>query len=319
MPNEKPESLQHNIDLSDTNITRDCLAGEVAVITGSTSSVGFGFAQALAWAGAKVVITGRNDERGYVGEKQINDQFGEGTALYVHCDMTNDDEVKAMCAKAIETFGKVDILINNAMNLTLNGKILSSPVSDLDMSYMISAHGSMVAIKELVPAMIERGHGVVTYSTTQFNYQPPMVGGAMYTTGKACATSLHMSLASECDGTGVNVFCFMPAGVGVQTPESVAHLADMGVDPNAPAPAMRGFHELVPPQACGASMVHCILNADKLHKSTIGVSDALVDMDYPFPVPETAGPTMLPRIKDPMAITLLWLTLGEGFGGPTLE
>ena len=312
MPQEKPEALQNPIDLSNTCIERGCLDGEVAVITGSTSNVGFGFAQALAWAGAKVVITGRNDERGKVGEACINEQFGEGTALYVHCDMTDDDEVKAMCAKAIETFGKVDILINNAMNLAINGKILESPVSDLDMSYMISAHGSMVAIKELVPAMIERGHGTVTYSTTQFNYQPPLVGGSMYVGGKAAATSLHMSLATECDGTGVNVFCFSPAGVGIFSPESVAHLGDL-VDPDAPPPAMPGFPELIPPDACGASMVHCILNGAKLHKSAIGVSDALNDMKYPFPVPETAGGRGLPRIKDPIAITLLWLSLGNGF------
>ena len=58
--------------------------------------------------------------------------------------------LKSMFAK----FGKVDLLLNNAMNMRLNGPILSSPVSDLEQSFAISGKGVMMAIKAFVPAML---------------------------------------------------------------------------------------------------------------------------------------------------------------------
>lgn len=297
------------IDLSNTCLEKGCLDGEVAVITGSTSNVGAGFARALAWAGAQVVVTGRNEQRGNAVKDQINAESGEGKAIFVKCDVTKEEDVKNLSKQAFDAFGKVDILINNAMNLALNGTVLDSPIEDLDQSYAISARGSMLCIKEFVPGMIERGHGTVTYSTTQFNYMPPMIGGSMYTAGKSAATSIAMSLANEVAGKGVNVFCFCPAGVGQINPDSVD-------DPEAVAASfqMPGFPGLIPADASGAAMVYSILHGEQLHGSGIIVSEALAEMKYPFPVPETVvSYDNMPRIEDPMGITMIYCSLGKGF------
>ena len=80
-------------DISNTGLKKGSLNGEVAVITGSTSNVGKGFAQAIAWAGGKVVIVGRGAERGTKTAEEINANCGEGTAIFVQADVSEAADV----------------------------------------------------------------------------------------------------------------------------------------------------------------------------------------------------------------------------------
>ena len=291
--------------LNDRGITEDCLAGKTAVVTGGASNVGLGYARALAWCGANVVVADLNEKAG----------------------ITQQADIDNLAAQAFAKFGKVDILLNNAMNMRLNGPMLSSPVEDLVSSFEISGKGVMMACKAFVPGMIERGYGVVTYSATQFHYLPGMAGGTIYTAGKAAATSLVMSLANEVKGKGVNCFCLTPAGIG---------RIDFSKMPPMPEPkpgdpprpkfdpkmmkrmmSMPGFDGMIPPEAGGAGMVYSILNADKLNGSGFLISDAFRAMNYPYPVPETApkGNSFGHKLSD-MEMTMVFCTKGPAFDGP---
>ena len=303
------------IDLSNTCLKKDSLKDEVAVVTGSTSNIGLGYVRAIAWAGGKVVVSGRNEKAGAEIERVINAENAPGTALFVKCDVTQEADVKNLAEKAFARFGKVDILINNAMNLGLNGPVLKSPVSDLEQSYAISGRGTMLTIQAFVPGMLERRHGVVVYSTTQFHYSPPMIGGAMYTAGKATATSITMSLANEIGpykDTGVGVFCMIPPGVGRGDRSTAAVSPDGRERPSNP-PSSTGFAGPIPPEANAAGMVYCLVNAGRLHGSGISVIDAFHDMGYPFPHPETARKTGMRRLTD-NELTLVFKNMGPGFG-----
>lgn len=310
------------IDLEYCGLKKDSLKGEVAVVTGGASNVGLGYARAIAWAGAKVVVADLNEVAGAETERVINEEIGPDTALFVKTNITEEQDVKNLAAKAFEKFGKVDILVNNAMNMRLNGPVLKSPVSDLDASYAISGRGVMLAIKEFVPGMIERKHGVVTYSATQFHYAPPMVGGSIYTAGKAAATSIIMSLANEVKDTGVYVFCLTPAGVGrfdfskMPPPPKDMEMPKMPKD----APkfdfsmfGMPGFKGMIPPEAGGAAMVYCILHAEELHGSGIIINDAFNAMNYPYPNPATVAPATESRRLSDMELTMAFCTMGPGF------
>ena len=293
------------IDLEYTGLNRGCLEGEVAVVTGGASNVGLGYARALAWAGAKVVVADLNEVNGAETQRVINEENGADVALFVKTNISSEEDVKNLAAKAFEKFGKVDMLINNAMNMRLNGPILGSTINDLDMSYAISGRGVMLAIKEFVPKMIERGHGIVTYSATQFHYCPPMIGGSIYTAGKAAATSLVMSLANEVKGSGVYVFCLTPAGVG---------RVDLSKMPGGKSPfAMPGFPAMIPPEVGGAALLYSLLHAEELHGSGIIMNDALVAMDYPFPVPETVSRDEGGRRLSDLELTMAFCTMGPGF------
>ena len=269
-------------DISNTGLKKGSLDGEVAVITGSTSNVGKGFAQAIAWAGGKVVIVGRGKERGIAVADEINADFGDGTAIFVQADVADASDIEKLKEKAYEKFGKVDILINNAMDMSLNGSILESSVEDLDRAYGISARAFMLAVHAFVPDMISRGHGTVTYSTTQFHFIHGMLGGSVYTAAKAAATSEAMSLSNEVKGTGVNVFCFCPAGVGAVNPASQKELTEEMKNMRMP-----GFPGMIPADASGAAMVWMLLHAEEMHGTGVMVGDVLKAMNYPFPCPET--------------------------------
>ena len=311
--------------LADRGITESCLAGKTAVVTGGASNVGLGYARGLAWCGANVVVADLNETAGAETQRVINEENGRDCCIFVKTNVTLQEDIDNLKAQALAKFGKVDILINNAMNMRLNGPVLTSPVSDLESSFAISAKGVMMAVQAFVPAMIERGYGVVTYSATQFHYCPPMVGGTIYTAGKAAATSIIMSLANEVKGKGVYCFCLTPAGVG---------RLDFSKLPPPPEPkpgepprpkmdpekmrrmmSMPGFDGMIPPEAGAAAMVYCILNAEKLTGSGIIINDAFTAMDFPYPKPETAMKSGGGRRLTDMELTMAFCTMGPGFTG----
>ena len=294
-------------DISNTCLKKGCLAGEVAVVTGSTSNVGKGYVQALAWAGAKVVVVGQTESRGMAVADEINADNGPDTAIFVRADVSSAEDIANLKAKAYEKFGKVDILINNAMDMGLAGPILGSKVEDLDRANAISSRAVMLTVNAFVPDMIARGHGAVCYSTTQFHFVPGMLGGSIYTAAKAAATSATMSLANEIKGSGVNVFCLCPAGVGAVNPRSVKEVTE-----EMKAMRMPGFNGMITPDAAGAGLVYLLLHASEMHGTGTMIGDVLTAMDYPFPAPETLR--QYPRhYTEEMPLTLMFCYMGHGF------
>ncbi|MDO4207708.1 MAG: hypothetical protein Q4D15_08995 [Lachnospiraceae bacterium] len=91
-----------------------------------------------------------------------------------------------------------------------------------------------------------------------------------------------MSLSNELRGTGVNAFCFQPAGVGPVRPNSVKVVTE-----EMKKMRMPGFEGMVTPEASGAAMVYMLLHADEMNGTGVMVTDVLKAMDYPFPCPET--------------------------------
>src|SRR4030042_2576472 len=153
-----------------TNLKREALAGEVAVVTGGAGNVGLGTARSLAWLGAKVVIADVTPEPGKAAEELINSENQPGTPLFVLTDVSDETSMKTMAKKTFDTFGKVDILVNNAMAMSLGAPILKSTIRQMDRQYEIAARGTLIGIQLFVPGMQARHHGVVTYMSTAFQY-----------------------------------------------------------------------------------------------------------------------------------------------------
>jgi NAD(P)-dependent dehydrogenase (short-subunit alcohol dehydrogenase family) len=295
-----------------TNLKKDALAGEVAVITGGAGNVGLGVARSLAWLGAKVVIADVTPEPGKAAEELIDSENGPGTALFVLTDVSDETAMKNMAEKAFDKFGKVDILINNAMPMSLGAPVLKSTVEQLDRQYEIAARGTLIGIQLFVPGMQERHHGVVTYMATAFCHP---IGPSSYCATKAAATSIMMSLAAELgpvEDSGVAVFTFIPAGVGFpksgrKIPPEMRRTFKM--------PDMPGYEGMIPPEDCGAAFAYCVTRANELHGSGIMIGQAFRQMDWPYPVPETVQKTDFQRIDD-MALSLMFACMGPGFPDP---
>ncbi len=307
------------LSMEKTGLKKDALAGEVAVVTGGAGNVGVGIARSLAWLGAKVVIADVIPEEGKYVAELIDRENKPGTALFVNTDVSDEASMKNMAAKAFEKFGKVDILVNNAMIMSLGTPVLQATVDKLDRQYQIAARGTLIGIKLFVPGMQERHHGVVTYSATAF-CSP--VGPATYCATKAAASSLMKSLANELgpvEQTGISVFTFIPAGVGM--PRSVPPITPEMMEEfkkrfkGFKMPSMPGYEGNIPSEDCGAAFAYCIVHAAELHGSGIMVGQAFRQMDWPYPKPETVPKADYQRIDD-MALAMLFSFMGPGFPDP---
>jgi NAD(P)-dependent dehydrogenase (short-subunit alcohol dehydrogenase family) len=306
IPNVGPLAMEK------TGLKRDALAGEVAVVTGGAGNVGLGTARSLAWLGAKVVIADVTPETGKAAEEIINGENRPGTALFVLADVSDEASMKAMAGKAFDTFGKVDILVNNAMDMSLGAPVLKSTIHQLDRQYEISARGTLIGIQLFVPGMQERHHGVVTYMSTAFKFP---VGPSNYCAAKAATTSIMMSLAAELGpvkDSGVAVFTFLPAGVGF--PRSARPLPK-DFPRNFKMPAMPGYEGMIPSEDGGAALAYCITRAAELHGSGIMIGQAFRQMNWPYPRPETVPKTDFQRIDD-LVLSLMFGYMGPGFPDP---
>ena len=108
------------------------LDGKVAIITGSTSGMGRETAYLFAKEGAKVVITGRNEERSKEAVQKIKDAGGE--AIYVLVDMTDLKQVENIFDETIKAYGTVDILYNNA------GMLSTKNTLDIELDWIHEIH-----------------------------------------------------------------------------------------------------------------------------------------------------------------------------------
>lgn len=132
--------------------------GKVAVVTGSTSGVGYGVAKALAEQGASIVLNGFGDETEIKAMRQEISDLNGGNCIYIAADLSKADEVAMLIRETEEQLGGVDILINNA------GIQHVAPVEDFPdekwefmLSLMLSA--PFYAVKAAVPGMRQRGFG----------------------------------------------------------------------------------------------------------------------------------------------------------------
>ena len=117
------------------------LSGKVALVTGATSGIGEGVALALAFAGAYVVATGRDEKRGLETVRQI--EAGKGKGHFDKLDVTVEDDWKRVVADIQKRFGRLDILVNNAGRGGLQlGGIPGIDGLEIEERYDLNSHDS---------------------------------------------------------------------------------------------------------------------------------------------------------------------------------
>jgi short-subunit dehydrogenase len=211
------------------------LRERVAVITGASRGLGLEIARLFASRGAQLVVVARDeaDLRAAAQElMQVTD------VLALAADVSEDAE--AIAAAALDRFGQVDVLINNASDIG------PSPMPRLDQYpwdallkvFRINAVAPLHLTQLLLPQMTTRGEGVVINVTSDAAVQAyPGWGG--YGASKAALEHLSSVLAAELEGSGVRVYVVDPGDMNTQ----MHRLAEPGVDlshlpgPSVPAPA----------------------------------------------------------------------------------
>lgn len=134
------------------------LADKVAVITGSTSGIGEGYARALAREGCHIVLNGFGNRDEIEALRRSLEHEHSIRCLYSPADMTKPDEIADMFAMAVEAFGGVDILINNA-GIQHVAPIAEFPVEKWDAIIAINLSSAFHTMRHAIPMMMKRGWG----------------------------------------------------------------------------------------------------------------------------------------------------------------
>ncbi|MBC7237502.1 MAG: glucose 1-dehydrogenase [Chloroflexi bacterium] len=136
----------------------DRLAGKVALITGSTSGIGRATAELFAREGAKVVVNGRREELGWRVVEGIRAAGGEAT--FYRADVTVSEELRGLVQHAVDTYGRLDVLMNNAWSSRL-APVLELSEEDWDYGVNVILKATFLGCKYAIPHMIAQGGGSI--------------------------------------------------------------------------------------------------------------------------------------------------------------
>jgi len=181
---------------------------KVAIITGATSGIGEGTAKAFAKEGANVVLVGRNKDKGSKIEQEIVSAGGE--ALFIPCDVSNADEVQKMVEKAVETFGRIDILFNNAGVMLQSMEIERMPLEDWQKTMDINLTGTFLVSKYAKPYIVKEKGNIINNASIAGLQHYAAGRSYAYSASKAAVIQFSHQMAKNYGEEGVRVNCICP-------------------------------------------------------------------------------------------------------------
>jgi dihydroanticapsin dehydrogenase len=182
------------------------LEGKVAVITGSTSGIGRATAELFAQEGARVVVNGRRKE---LGEQVVEGiRAAGGTASFFHADIGQSEQLQALIAYAVDTYGHLDILMNNAVS-GRGGTVVEMKEEAWDAMMAVSLKAVFLGCKYAIPEMIKAGGGsIINISSVHGFVVAPRA--AAYATAKAGMINLTRQVALDFGKQGIRANCICP-------------------------------------------------------------------------------------------------------------
>jgi 3-oxoacyl-[acyl-carrier protein] reductase len=188
------------------------LNGKVALITGGSQGIGRDAAKAMAEAGAKVAVAARSEEKLASLVREIAELGGE--ALAVQMDVADPEEIKVGFKKVLETFGRLDILVNNAA-VTRDGLAMRMKQEDWDLVIRTNLTGAHLSIQQALPPMMKARAGRIINITSVVALSGN-AGQANYVAAKAGLIGLTKAIAIEMASRNITVNAVAPGFI--QTP-----------------------------------------------------------------------------------------------------
>lgn len=192
------------------------LEGKVAIVTGSTSGMGRATAVLFAHEGAKVVVTGRNEERAKAVVDQIKSEGNE--AMYVIADTSNVEDAKILVDKTIASYGTVDVLFNNAGTLSLTA-LQNVSLEEWNQVMNVNVTSALYLTQLVAPIMKAKGKGVIINTSSVAGFGAHH-GFAAYVTSKHAMNGLTKSMAWEL-GPEIRVNAIAPGAIHTAMVDSI--------------------------------------------------------------------------------------------------
>ena len=197
------------------------LAGKVAAITGAASGFGRAAAQRFVAEGARVVVGDIQEDAGQAVAAALGD-----AAVFRRCDVTSEDDVAGLVDTAVEAFGQLDVMYNNAGIVGAVGPISTMPLDEWQLTLDIHLNGSFLGCKHAARVMMPRETGsIINMASTA-----GLLGGQgphAYAVAKHGMIGLTKNVAAELCHFGIRVNCIAPAGM------ATAMVASLAGDPEA--------------------------------------------------------------------------------------
>ncbi len=199
------------------------LDGKVALITGAASGIGAVAARLFAGEGARVVVADVSDDAGRATVEEI--EAAGGQAAYVHADVSNADDARAMVAFAMERFGSLDVLHNNAgVFPAADGSVTDTDEDVWDLVMRINLKGVYLGCRFGIPAMLEGGGGSIVNVASFVALMGAATPQIAYTSSKGGVLAMTREIAVEFARRGIRANALCPGPI--ETPLIAELLAD---------------------------------------------------------------------------------------------
>jgi 3-oxoacyl-[acyl-carrier protein] reductase len=194
------------------------MEGRVALVTGASQGIGRACALLLAGSGARVALAARNEEKLAAVAQEIAAAGGEAATFRL--DVASEDEVKAVVKAAIERFGKLEILVNNA-GITRDQLVMRMKRADWDAVLNTNLTGAYLCIQAAVGSMLRQRWGRIINITSIFG-QMGQTGQANYSASKAGLIGLTKAVAREVASRNITVNAVAPGYIATGMTETLA-------------------------------------------------------------------------------------------------
>lgn len=238
----------------------DPITGKIVVVTGASSGIGVEIASMLAHRGASVVLAARRRER--IDTLAASIVAAGGKAIAVQTDVTLPGDVHALIQRALDGFGRVDVLVNNA-GLARLGPLEQLDVEDWTAMIDVNVRGLLHGLAAALPVFRRQGHGhvVTTVSTAGIVISPTM---AVYAATKNAARTIMEGLRTESTDGVIRTTEISPGFVQTE-------LAD-GMEPSARERIQAGMREFgLDPKAIARAVCFAIEQPDDVEVGALAI------------------------------------------------
>ncbi len=184
------------------------LDGKVGVITGGASGIGEGTVRKFVEEGARVIIADLHEGRG----NALAEELGANHASFVKTDVSQEEDVAAAITAAVQKFGRLDSIFNNAGFGGVSGPIDETDMAGYTRTMDVLLKGPIMGMKHAVPIMKEQGSGTII-STASVAGLRTNAGPHVYSAAKAAVIHLTKSVAVEVAPFGIRVNCVCPGAI----------------------------------------------------------------------------------------------------------
>ncbi|GAA3722789.1 3-oxoacyl-ACP reductase FabG [Gordonia hankookensis] len=189
----------------DSSAPNTLLDGRTAVITGGAQGIGLEIARSFVDAGARVVLGDLNEEAAQAAVEKLG---GTDVARAVRCDVTDSTSVDALLAEAVDGFGSLDVMVNNA-GITRDATMRTMSEDDFDLVISVHLKGTWNGTRKAAAIMREAKRGAIV-NISSLSGKVGMVGQTNYSAAKAGIVGMTKAAAKEMAHHGVRVNAIQP-------------------------------------------------------------------------------------------------------------